>query len=581
MRFPGFSKLSLFRLTTLLLLWVTPDVVRARQDAPAIDQLTDNVAAGLIARDLVEFSKEFSELCREAQIPFDGDILTNIFYGPLLDRDIDIDEAIHRRGSGGMILLGTEIEDSILRFVYPVQNSTMIAEAWGIDSMEFKAGSAYRTNSGDVVMLDGRMSVGVPFLWSARGPDQPEPVDNPFGNAESISKHLSETDHEMFGKTDAVIMLGNSLSTMFWEQVLQPMFGSPTEGNLEAWDRLEAAGKEVRFGLAALNMDQGVHLRSKSFFTNTTDGAAIQLIRDIRGGDEPSNLKYLPDAQVLVAGAARGNGEQNATLARAIVQLIVEVASPGEEVLTSDDKATFYEAFETIWRQLNGTRMALYRNEGEIGDGGELALVTIFDVEDPAALLESLPDLVKFANDGVQRTTPEGEEPDIGFQYQPEQHQMEGIEEPIDVLTIDTSRINQKNADSFKRFFGQQASQLRFVPLEKHVVMFLGSNPALLKSAIDNLKSGAAGLSESPAIVAANQKIDPRKKIELHFSARNFNYIYSAMIRKRKDLGRYVRPEEVTSLALIIEEDRFGFDFWVPIRELDRATKLLMGLDNF
>ena len=65
-------------------------------------------------------------------------------------------------------------------------------------------------------------------------------------------------------------------------------------------------------------MHEGVRVRSKSFFT-ADDGAAMKLIRDIRGGDQPSNLNYLPDGQVLVAGAAKGTGEQNVALANSIV----------------------------------------------------------------------------------------------------------------------------------------------------------------------------------------------------------------------------------------------------------------------
>ncbi len=107
--------------------------------------------------------------------------------------------------------------------------------------------------------------------------------------------------------------------------------------------------------------------------------------------------------------------------------------------------------------------------------------------------------------------------------------------------------------------------------------MFVGSNPAILKAAIDNLNSQNAGLAEHPAIVAANNRLDPRRKIEFHFSARNLDYIYSAMIRERKDLGRYARPDEVTSFGLVIEEDRFGFDFWMPMKELDRAVKLIIA----
>jgi hypothetical protein len=41
--------------------------------------------------------------------------------------------------------------------------------------------------------------------------------------------------------------------------------------------------------------------------------------------------------------------------------------------------------------------------------------------------------------------------------------------------------MDEVNAKLFRRFFGSDANKIRFVPLEKHVVMFIGSNPELLK----------------------------------------------------------------------------------------------------
>ena len=224
-------------------------------------------------------------------------------------------------------------------------------------------------------------------------------------------------------------------------------------------------------------------------------------------------------------------------------RLIVEVASPGEEILSPEDKLAFSESFEAIWKQLNGTRVALYRNQGEIGTGGELALVAIFDASDPSSLLGSLPGLVEFANAGIMRITPEGQEPDIQFSYQPQSNHIGGLEDyPVDVLKIDTSRISDDSARRFTRFFGEDANQIHFVALEGHVVMFLGTNPEVLLAAVDNLANGKPGLASHPAIVAANEKIDARRKIELHFSARNFNYIYSAMIRERQGFGKIRSP---------------------------------------
>ena len=554
----------------------TAYVASAQTDKLAIEQITENVAGGLIIRNLEEFEQAFDELFH----PLFGvgiEIFPSLMYRPLEQLGIDKNAVIDLQGSGGIILLNRSLEDLMIRFVYPIKDNSEVAEALEIDSMELKAGSAYSVGAFEVAMLDGKMSLGsalFEFSFDNSSKRTPTAIDNPFSDSESILKHLSEADLEMFGQADAVLALGQRASKTFWSSGLRPALNSePSDSELIA--RLAAASEEIRFGLAAIDIDQGIHIRSKSFLTNNEDGAAIQLIRDIRGGDKTSDLKFLPDANVLLAGAAVGNGKQNVTLAKAIVKMIVEIASPGEEVLTSSDKDDFYKLFGTVWQQLQGTRLGLYRNEGEIGDAGELALITIFHSDEAKEILDSLPELVRVANQGILNATPEGAEPELSFEFR--RNETTSGEIVADILEIDTTRIEEQSAAIFQRFFGKNGNQIRFVVVGEHLVMCLGENPALLKATIDNLKNQRAGLNDNPVFVKTNQRLDSRRKVELHVSARNFYSTYSAIARNRKDVADYETPSEVASFALTIEEDRFGFDFWLPAKELGQTISLIFS----
>ena len=116
--------------------------------------------------------------------------------------------------------------------------------------------------------------------------------------------------------------------------------------------------------------------------------------------------------------------------------------------------------------------------------------------------------------------------------------------------------------------FGEQASQIRFVPLEQDVVMLVGSNLELLEESLANIQSGNLALAEHPALLASREKLDTRHKLELHMSASN--------LMQLADNGAedYSIPSDVTSAGLVIEEGRFGFDLWMPHRELMHALDL-------
>ncbi len=546
-----------------------------------VDVLVEDAAAGFMVGNLAEFNRKLTATISKAWFTLPEDTLTDVFYSAL--GPVEIDHAVDRSGIGGVMFFG---DFSTVTWLYPVRDVTPIAAGFDLDARLLESGAAWECGNQIVGMNNDHLFVSSSMFQRRDITGPGRRIDNPLAGRQSIGELAGFEDHEMFGTCDAVALLGGQRTSAFWGDLPGRLFGPRGVANLagmddpgdrETWDRIRQASQEFRFGLAAINLDDGLHVQTKTFFDDTPDSAARKLIEELRAGQQASNLNHLPDAQMLIAMAAAGEGNQNVLVARSLLRLVVDHFSPDQEVLNGDERREFCEVFAKIWKQLTGVRMALYRNDGgDIGSDGELAMVAILDTKDAVQVMEKLPGLVEIAQRAIRRRVAAGQSPALRFEYQTAAQSMQDLN--VDILQIDTTRLASPTSRRLVQFFGSSAGQIRLVATEAHVVMFWGSNPALLESTIHNLRNDQTGLAAHPAVVAAAGKLDPRKKIEMHLSAKNLNSIFSAMIRHRPDLGKYEPPTELTSLGLVMESDRFGFDVWIPDRELNRGVKLLMRI---
>ncbi len=541
-----------------------------------VDVLVEDATAGLMVGNLEEFNRKLSATISNAWFPIPEETLGDIFYSAL--GSVDVSQAVDRQGIGGVMFFG---DFSTITWIYPLQEVSGVADEFGVDPDRLSTGAAWETGNHVVGMNDDHLFVSSPMFEMRDVSGPAVRIENPLATRQTIGELAGFEDHETFGDCDAVLMLGGSRAAEFWRDVPSRLFGPRGLANLsgmndpgdrDMWEQIRAAGREVKFALTAIDLDAGVHLRSKTFFEETPDSIASRLIDQLRAGDQASSLRHLPDKQILVATSAQGDGTQNVLIARSLLRLVVDNFSPSEGILYDDDQRAFYVAFDNIWKQLTGIRIGLYRNDGPIGDDGELALVAIFESRDSAKVLAELPTLVEIVNRGLDRQADDAK-PTIRFQYLPQAQTLGNLE--VDVLQVDTSRMRPGQIRRFNQFFGGAAGRIRLAEVPGHLVMFVGSNPALLETTLENLQTDNPGLASHPAIRAAQEKLDPRKKMELHLSAKNLNNIFSAMIRQRDDLGKYDAATELTSFGLVLEDDRLGFDIWIPDGELNRGVKLL------
>ena len=552
------------------------------QEKQGVDLLPDDAVVGVMFRDLAEFNRQLAALVNEVWPPASEEQLADLFYFALNDVDVDVDRVINRRGSGGLVLMSEEDYPG-LSVVYPLSDPAALATAFGVDVDKLQNGQSFEVRDDTLSLHGEHLFLFTPVFNFFPDTGAVTEVANPLEGRRFVGHHLDSDERQWFGGSDAVVMLGGSTSKAFWGEMLEEVVGpgglltddfeDPHTADL--WERLRAAGDEIRFGLASIDLDGGLHVRSKTFFREDGDNAR-ELIRDIRGGDDPSNLNCLPAGQFLVAAAAKGDGDQNVLAARSILSLLVEIISPGEEILSGTDKQRFYQLFGDVWQRLNGTRLALYRNEPDtIGEGGgELAVVVIMETNDTVELMAQIPELVDFANDGIRRSAPR-DGASISFAWRTDEQQWG--DQSIDVLEIDTSRINEQEREWFRWLFGDEAGRLRFAAVDGHVIMFVGTAPELFHQAIANVRENRAGLQEHAALVAAADKMDARCKVELHLSMANCFGLFEAIDQARDEFPEYREPRELSSLGLVIDEDRFGFDLWLPVRELNSAVEQAIG----
>ncbi|MGI9517523.1 MAG: hypothetical protein ACR2NP_10775 [Pirellulaceae bacterium] len=553
----------------------------ALAQSSALDAIPINAQAAMAVKQLDQLEPQLRDLVREIYPGLEGFVpyVLQYYYewaGFDTSPESDIGRLVDRTRAGGIFEMPVEIREGVRDYptvsVYPVRDTEALATELGISEDKLLSGSVVE---GDADFAPMRYGNGL--LYASESPRALLNLDLDG----SLTSRLGMQYQDEFADQDAVLFLnlrdsGGSISSTIQDVTgLVPMVESLSreESSTELTRDLAAAIEELDFGVAGVQLTDGIRISYTTFFRDeVTDSQALQFIESIRGGDGVCDVQHLPDEGFLAAFAARGDGRRNVDAAKVVLNLILERISPDQEILGYEDKALFYEMFGQIWQQLSATRVGLYRCADDTN--GKLSAVTIFSVRDPQAFMSQLPGLVEFADAAARRYAEEHELPPIGFRFQPAAELIDNL--PVDVLEIDTDRLTQKYRDYLRSMLGENASTIRFVVLAEHVVMAIGSDDAALKSAIENLNTGATGLAGHPAIVASNEKLDPSRKIELHLCPENLIRVF--------DLGRgdldYTDTEQLVSFSATIEIQRLGFDLWLPSPQLKALITWLIDYNS-
>jgi hypothetical protein len=139
----------------------------------------------------------------------------------------------------------------------------------------------------------------------------------------------------------------------------------------------------------------------------------------------------------------------------------------------------------------------------------------------------------------------------------------------VDVLHIKLADKDVPASKQFAYLFGPQWDKVRVAVHGKQVVIVWGSDPALLSTALRNLKDGKPGLAASKDFASFVKSAEPGRKIELHASMQALLWFKKAEDVKQPPASGL----RLSSLALTVDPSRMQFDLHLPAKEFKVFTE--------
>ncbi len=552
--------------------------------ASAIDVLQTEMAVGLIANDLTRLRENLTSLTKDTPISIEGTMIDSFFYNAA-GFSFNINKTFDRRGPGGIFANNIE-GDWVPWLSYPLRSTEAASKALSVDlgkkQFQGKVLALSNRQAPYVLLKDRQLSLAMNWLGSTNRQrvNKAEIVDGILEQGRTLRSFMPEVQQSKYDSCDAVLMLSAQKSREFWGAILGQLF-EPGKSDDEPGllEKFSAAGDELVAGLARIDLKDGIHIQTESLFDPLKENiASHELIEQIRGGDQPSDLNLLPSGDYILAAAAKGHGQQNAALAKGLIRTLVRNIAQNGQILDADSQVEFYQQLGVIWEQLNGTRLAVYRTKMAAAENGAdadpigvLVAVAIFETEQPRALLNQVAPLMDFVNRSLEK-----QRQPIRFRYRKNAGRLGGHR--VDHLTIDSQRLPDKQREQFEKFLGPDAATIQLVQLENQIVALAGSHQAFFERAVADIVAGKPGLGADPALQQSQAKIDARRKIEMHVSMENIGVLLLSTRGRRNAPRPYKDPQAATSVGFIFEQDRLGLDFWLPKSEF--AEVIRMGFNG-
>ncbi|MCI0378051.1 MAG: hypothetical protein L0215_10615 [Gemmataceae bacterium] len=204
-----------------------------------------------------------------------------------------------------------------------------------------------------------------------------------------LSAEFAKTDRATWNGADVLIHFDPRPFGATWAVALDAAVmhfhkaGDPQEQKL--LDQLSRSLGQVRGTLGAIRLDDGIQLQIAALLEKDAPDARafLKLIRD---GARPTDLRGLPAGRVVLAQALGGGGDANGILAKVIFDSALRAFLEPGRFVSAVDRPAFAGVFGEIWRQLRGSRLAVYltRDESKLG---LFSAVAILDTEDAQKLL--------------------------------------------------------------------------------------------------------------------------------------------------------------------------------------------------
>lgn len=448
--------------------------------------------------------------------------------------------------------------------VVPVKDLEKACVHWGINrTMLQNVGTARAPKFWLVTDEDAIAATADNYLFVGKNLDAVKSVAESYRAGETIVATVVPEDGRMLAARDAFGYLGVDMWGSTWAEMLESMengfeTGDHGEEAQATWKEFVNVVRHTRYAALGAAFDNGLKVRLSLAFSEHDDARVDQFLQKLNAGDEPPKLTALPHENALWAFAARGQGLANVVLAQTTFEAGWNHFLTGHRLAVDADRPQYYARFASIWRHIQAARAGLYHVGGDEALG-RFASVAIFDSSDADATLADVRRLIEHAEASAQRVAA-----DAGiarqFHFQWEETDLDGW--PLYIASYRETAPREDSAT--RKELGNEHRLLRFVPLDNQIVVFVGSDLAVLRQTVVNLLHQRPGLNEHPAVLAMLASHSPRRSIQLGVSAEGA----FALLNQQPQL---VRPQAYSSTSLAITSAHVRVDIHVPTSEA-RAT---------
>jgi hypothetical protein len=116
---------------------------------------------------------------------------------------------------------------------------------------------------------------------------------------------------------------------------------------------------------------------------------------------------------------------------------------------------------------------------------------------------------------------------------------------------------------------GPDWHRIRVVTIGKQVVVLIGSDVDLLKTAVKNVKGGEAGLDADRRLASFRKQGNADRKIELHVGLAAL----AMLTDPRADLSKLKAGAPLSSASLTVETDRLELNAFAPMDDVKLLVK--------
>jgi hypothetical protein len=387
-----------------------------------------------------------------------------------------------------------------------------------------------------------------------------------------LATELSEASRAQYVDADILILLGTEPWGHVWRELVEDIKKRVIlEGDPEAQKVARTLVRTVegaRYAVAGVRADDGIAVSLTAFLRD--DPEVTEFLQTLRGGPEPSSLAGLPEGRPVVAMAARGQGTQNAVIARSLMKMAVITAWDIRSQFSDEERTKLIAGFGRTWRQLNGSRLAVYRT-AKPDQQGLMCLVAVFDPDDAQKFIDDARPLVRQVGQSLFRWSDEPDGPQVGAEF----HRRAGRlgDQNVDVLQFDAECLDDELRAELARILGTQWHRLKICTVGSHVVVMIGSDHGLLHAAVETIKKGGRGLADQQALREGDRRLHAGRKLEIHFSI-DEGYELGRLIEEQQPKRDAVPCRHMTSTALTIHDDRVQLDVWVPTTDLKTVARI-------